>query len=108
MEYEDKKLEYIERFGLGYIGSDIEKRFVLIGLVCYLTHKAREKNPSTTCLEIVQALNKKFWIEKSLQERIAIISEDFMYGCTKFSTFGVKPSEIINTLKDIIDEMLPF
>ena len=48
MEYEDKKLEYIERFGLGYIGPDIEKRFVLIGLVCYLTHKAREKNPSTT------------------------------------------------------------
>ena len=108
MEYEDKKLEYIQRFGLGYTGQDLEKKFVLIGLVCYLTHKAREKNPETTCLQIVQALSKKFWIEESLQEKIAIIAEDFMYGCTKFSTFGVKPSEIISTLKDITYEMLPF
>lgn len=108
MEYEDKKLEYIQRFGLGYTGQDLEKKFVLIGLVCYLTYKAREKNPETTCLQIIQALNKKFWIEESLQEKIAIIAEDFMYGCTKFSTFGVKPSEIINTLKDITGEMLPF
>lgn len=108
MEYEDKKLEYIKRFGLGYTGQSLEKKFVLIGLVCYLTNKARQQNPQATCLQIVQALHKKFWIEESLQERIAIVAEDFMYGCNEFSTFGIKPSEIVNTLGDIIGEMLPF
>lgn len=106
--YNERQREYVEKFGLGYISPSLEKKFVLIGLVCYLTYKARQKNQNATCLQILEALGNKFFIEKKLQERIAIVAEDFMYGCQEFSTFGIKPSEIINTLKKIMEDMLPF
>lgn len=106
--YEKACQEYAERFGLGYTGKNIEKKFVLIGLVCYLTNNARKKNPDVSCLQIVHAIAKKVSMPEDLQNRIAIIAEDFMYGCHEFSSFGIKPSDIINTLIDITSDILPF
>ena len=40
---------------------------------------------------------------------LAIMCEDFMYGCTEFPTFGIKtPAEMATQIGKILHEYLPF
>ena len=42
-------------------------------------------------------------------EALAILVEDLSYGCTKIDTCGMKTSqEIINKIKEILSQWLPF
>ena len=106
--YNELKQYYNENFSLGYLNTDINSKFALISLICYVTKKSREKNPDANCYSIIQALNKDDIIPQHLVKSLAIMCEDFMYGCSEFPTFNIKGSDIIKTIKDILKKYIPF
>ena len=52
------------------------------------------KNPDVTYYQVVN--------------KLAIMSEDFAYGCKEFPTFGLKPKDMPNKVKEILNKYLPF
>ena len=39
---------------------------------------------------------------------LAIVCEDFSYGCTEFPTFGISQKELIPKAKEILNTYMPF
>ena len=79
MNFQELKKFYSENFSLGYISnttrSSFENRIVLISLICYITYKAKLKNPDTTYYEIIMKLSKNLglpdeFIEHAHQEEL--------------------------------------
>ena len=108
MSYIQMQRCYNENFSIGHINGKIQDKFALIGLICYLTYKAKQKSPGITHWHII----KKISVGMDLPERflmgLAIMCEDFSYGCTDFPTFGVDQKDIIKTVKNILDNYRPF
>lgn len=98
---------YIEKFSLGYLGKDISNKFALISLICYLTHKLQNKDPTVTYAKVISSLSKDL-LSKEEQESLAIICSDFGYGCTEFPTFGLQDKDIPTKIKEILSNRLPF
>lgn len=98
---------YIENFSLGYLGKDISTKFALISLICYLTYKSQNKDPTITYTRVVSSLSKDL-LSKEEQESLAIICSDFGYGCTEFPTFGIQDKYIPTKIKEILSSKLPF
>ena len=44
----------------------------------------------------------------SFEKRLAVLCDDFSYGCTSFPTFNIKGQDIIKTIKDILNTYVPF
>lgn len=108
LPFKELRLFYARNFSLGFLGSDINKKFALISLICYLTKSLQKKQPDVTYYQVLMKLTK----DNSLPERyikgLAIICEDFAYGCKEFPTFEIKPNEIVPTIKNLLLSSLPF
>lgn len=98
---------YIENFSLGYLGKDISTKFALISLICYLTYKAQNKDPTITYTKVIRSLAKDL-LSREEQESLVIICSDFGYGCTEFPTFGIQDKDIPTKIKEILSSKLPF
>ena len=110
--YEDLKGVYREFFSMTYACS-LEDKFALIGLICYLTNKLRAKHPDITCWEVIAkiAFKEGNYTDEYVQSLrgLSIICEDFMFGVTKFPTFGFKTDkEILNKIKEVLNNWVPF
>lgn len=110
--YAELKGIYEEYFSLKYACS-LEDKLALIGLICYLTNKLRIKDPDITCWEVIAkiAFKEGTYTDEYVQSLrgLSIICEDFMYGVTKFPTFGFKSDkEILNKIKEILNNWVPF
>lgn len=104
---------YSTHFGLGYINgnserSSIETKFILISLICFITKHAKEKNPDITYYRVIYKLCENLGIPDSFIKALAIICEDFAYGCTEFPTFGLKGNDIVKETKNILNTYMPF
>lgn len=106
--YEELKRYYTENFSLGYLNTDINNKFALISLICYLTLKAKDKKPDVTHYNIIRSITKDMHIPHAFEKSLAIICEDFSYGCVNFPTFNIKGQDIIKTIKDILNSYVPF
>lgn len=106
--YSELKQIYSENFSMGYLNTDINSKFALISLICHITKKSKEKNPDSTCYNIIQALNKDNIIPDDFVKSLSIVCEDFMYGCTTFPTFNIKGSDMITTIRNILKTYIPF
>jgi len=111
-DYAELKSIYSDYFSLKYACS-LEDKFALIGLICYITNKLRIKNPDITCWEVIAkiAFKEGTFTDEYVQSLrgLSIMCEDFMYGVTKFPTFGFKTDkEILNKIKEVLDNWLPF
>lgn len=98
---------YNEYFSLGYLDVDINTRFALISLICYVTTKLKEKNPDVTYYQVVYKLGNGL-VEDDFIKGLSIICEDFAYGCKEFPTFGIEPKKIPDKIKEILHNRLPF
>lgn len=105
--YDEMQRCYSEFFSLGNITTDINTKFALISLICYLVKKLREKKPDVTFYQIVYKLGNELINEKYIK-RLAIICEDFSYGCKEFPTFGIEDKKIPSKVKEILHNWLPF
>lgn len=99
---------YKEKFSLKYLGNSINNKFALISLICYVTKKLQEKNPNATHLAVLKKINEENIIPNDFLEVLAIVCEDFAYGCDDFPTFNIKSSEMIKTIKDLLKNFIPF
>lgn len=106
--YSELKQLHSENFSLGYLNTDINSKFALISLICHVTKKSREKNPDVDCYKIIQALNKDDIIPQDFVKSLAIICDDFMYGCETFPTFNIKGADMIKTIREILKKYIPF
>lgn len=112
MNFQELKKFYNEHFSLGYISnttrSSFENRLVLISLVCYITYKAKQKNPDATHYEIIMKLSKNLGLPEEFIKGLSIICEDFSYMSNDFPTFGLKGQDIVKEANSILASYLPF
>ena len=113
LNYQDKMTIYNSIFSLGKLNSDdLNEKLVLVSLVALTTQKMKLKDPKITPLQILMSVtgqkkdNSAFY---QFLEGLAIIVEDFGYGCNKIDSCECKTSqEIINKIKTILSTWLPF
>lgn len=108
--YEEMQTLYSKYFSLDFLGSDINNKFALISLTCYLTSKLKVKKPDVTHLSILCAINNKgtTHVPEDYIKRLAVVCSDFAYGCTQFPTFGIDDKDIPAKIKEIMSSRLPF
>ena len=99
---------YSEYFSLGHMACDINEKFALISLIGYIVKKLKAKHPDVTYYQVVYKLADGTGLEDPEIFRIAILAEDFAYGCTDFPIFGLKDKEIPAKIKELMCKYMPF
>lgn len=99
---------YQDRFSLGFLGTDITNKFALISLICYLYKNLKSKNPDITYYSLIHKLGDEKGIPDNMCIALAIMCEDFSYGCKEFPTFDLKGKEIVAKIKELFHNALPF
>ena len=105
--YTDMQRLYSSYFSLGYLNPDINTKFALISLICYLTDKIKSKKPDTTHYQIIRKILGND-LPEDLAKGLAMVCSDFAYGCTQFPTFGIDDKNIPAKIKEIISARAPF
>lgn len=105
LTFDDLQRLYTRHFSLGRLNSDLSDKLALISLICYTVQQVRKKNPRATYRDVI---NKLYPLSDTFLDGIAIVCEDFAYGCTTFPTFGLSDKQIIAKIKEILDTYLPF
>lgn len=92
------------------MGNDINNKFALISLTCYITDKLKEKNPDVTHWSVLYKINKigNNPVPEDLLKGLAVICSDFGYGCTKFPTFNIEDKKIPTKIKELLNMWIPF
>ena len=98
---------YNTHFSLGYLNTDINTKFALISLVCYLVQVIKQKKPNITHYDVIKQIVKEE-IPDAFCRSFSIICEDFAYGCSEFPTFGIENKKIPTTIKEILLTWIPF
>lgn len=105
-KYENLKQLYTE-FSLGNLGTDINNKFALISLVCYITYNKKLKDPTWSCWSTLYKINQGA-IPDNILIGWSIVCEDFLYGCSEFPTFGLQLKEIPKKIKELLLMYCPF
>ena len=106
--FKEKKRIYLQNYSLGFCDIDLDTKFKLIGLICWLYDKLKPKRPDLTYYELLYGINKPQIIIEQLLQTLAIICEDFAYGVKTFNTYGLEPNVVVPTVKEILKKCLPF
>lgn len=105
--YTDMQRLYSRYFSLGYLNPDINAKFALISLICYLTDKIKSKKPDTTHYQIIRKILGND-LPEDLAKGLAVVCSDFAHGCTQFPTFGIDDKNIPAKIKEIMSARTPF
>lgn len=105
--YEELQRIYSRYFSLGYLNCDINSKFALISLTCYLKHKLSQKKPDVTHYQIIKKIIGNE-IPEDFIKGVSVICSDFEYGCTEFPTFGLENKQIPEKIKEILRNWIPF
>lgn len=106
--YKEMATYYKQYFSLGHLEKDISKKFALISLICYVTEELKKKKPDVTYYQTIYKLASGMGLPGTFIKALAIICEDFSYGCTEFPTFEIKPNEMVKTIKNLLGSYTPF
>ena len=108
LRYRELESIYTRYFSLGNIASDINEKFALISLIGYIVYNMRKKKPDVSYYEVVFKLSEGKGLSDEEIKALAIMVEDFSYGCTDFPTFGLKPKEMPIKVREILHKKMPF
>ena len=108
MTFKELKILYDKHFSLGYLSTNINNKFALISLVGYIVHSLKKKNPDVSYYSVLYKLSEGLGLKEEDIFKMAIICEDFAYNCDEFPTFGLKPNEIKEKIREILSKYLPF
>ena len=84
------------------------EKFALISLLGYMVNSMKKKKPGVTYYEVTAKLAEKTGLDEDTIQTIAIITEDFSYGCTDFPTFGVQPKDMPTKIRELMGKFFPF
>lgn len=107
MNYIKLQEVYSKYFSLAYLGKDISSKFAVISLISFITKELKKKHPRVTYYQVIYKIAGDILPEEYIA-RIAVICEDFAYGCTEFPTFGIDKKDIPEKIKEILSNWLPF
>ena len=82
--------------------------FSVYPVAAYKRTELKKKNPDVTYFSVLTKITSGLGIPEEFIWAIAIVSEDFAYGCTEFPTFGMKPNQMVNKIKEILSLYVPF
>lgn len=99
---------YSEYFSLGNLSGDINEKFALISLIGYIVQKLKAKKPDVTYYQVTYNLAKDTGLDEPTIYRLAIMVEDFSYGCTNFPTFGLTDKNMVPKIKELMRKFVPF
>ena len=112
LEYKEKLLLFKNCFGIGNFGSDLNDTLILISLVGLVTSKMKDKDPEITPLRVllkITGIHDRTSSIYQMLENLSILVEDLTHDQMKIDACGFKNSqEIINKIKIILDQWLPF
>lgn len=98
---------HLKYFSLGYFNTDINTKFALISLICFLTQVARKKDPKYSYYDVIKQIIKDE-VPDPFCRSLSVICEDFGYGCSQFPTFGIESKKIPAKVKEILLSWFPF
>ena len=99
---------YARYFGTGKLAADINMKFALISLIGYIVYNMKKKKPDVSYYEVCHKLMEGLGFEEIDVKGLAIVVEDFSYGCTDFPTFGIPPKEMPKKIREILQKYMPF
>lgn len=102
------KAIYSQYFSTGYLAEDINMKFALISLIGYMVYTMRQKRPDVSYYEVCKKLMDGLGFNESEIKGLAILVEDFSYGCKNFPTFDVQPRDMPKKVKEILQNYMPF
>ena len=108
MSYKELEAIHSKYFSLGNLNININNKFALISLICYITTSMQKKQPDVTYYQVVNKLAEGTGTTEDEVKGLAIMCENFGYGCTDIPTFGIKPADMSKTVKDILNKRMPF
>ena len=108
MKFSELQYLYKEHFSIGYMGKNLDSKLALISLICYVVYKFKQKKPDVTYYQVITKISDGVGLSESQICALAIICEDFGYGCTEFPTFGLKGNEIAAKIKELLLSEIPF
>ena len=108
LTYSDLQQIYNQHFSLGFLGNDINNKFALVSLICFLTFKAKSNKPDVTHYKVIKSITKDSFYPEDFLKGLAVVCEDFSYGCTEFPTFNIQPKDMVKTVKELLSTHLPF
>lgn len=94
-------------FSLGYLNTDINTKFALISLICYLVQVIKTKKSLITHYDVIKQIIGEE-IPDSFCKSLSVICEDFAYGCSQFPTFGIEDKKIPVKVREILRTWIPF
>lgn len=108
--YKELQDIYLRYFSLGGITGNIDNKFALISLICYLTNKVKTTNPDASCYQVIMKVtNGGRNLGDEYVKGLSIVCEDFLKGSTEFNTCGYKnDKEIVEGINNILEHWLPF
>ena len=106
--YKELEQIYSRYFSLGYINVDINTKFALISLICWVYFHLKEKNPDVTYYQIVYKRSQGLGLEDDFIKGLSIVCENFGYGCKTFPTFNIEQKDMVKTIRNILAKFMPF
>lgn len=113
MNFNELRNFYKEYYSLGYLNvsdskehTSFERKLILISLICYVYNKNKPKNPDMTYYSLLYRLDNT--LPEKFLKGLAIVCEDFGYGCKNFPTFGLEGKKIIEEIRDVLKSYVPF
>lgn len=113
LKFKEKRDYFFSNYSLGALSSNsINEKLILISLLSFVYFKMKEKTPTVTVLDVLKSITKQKPDNSSyyqMIESLAIVVEDLCYGSSIADNCGLKSSqEIINKIKEILGQWLPF
>ena len=99
---------YKRYFSTGNLAADINMKFALISLIGYIVYTMKKKKPDVSYYEVCYKLAEGLGFTELQIKGLAIMVEDFSYGCTDFPTFGLKPKDMPGKIREILQKYMPF
>jgi hypothetical protein len=69
---------------------------------------SNENNSINVSTDQIQDNDMNITLTEEQIKALAIVCEDFGYGCKDFPTFGLKGSEIVSKIRELLAKWLPF
>jgi hypothetical protein len=109
MEYSYQQLEdlYSKYFSFGNLGISFDSKLALLSMLCHLTEELKGKKPDINHYQVLRNIVGTK-IPDNVVKGISIVAKDMSYGCQQFPTFGLTNKQMIDKIKELADNYLPF
>lgn len=108
MTYKELEAIFGQYFSLGNLNININNKFALISLICYIVTSMKKKQPDVTYYQVVYKICDSEGMTDDFIKGLAVMCESFGYGCKDFPTFGIAPKDMVKTCRDILKSYMPF